>query len=224
MAAAASVSVVAADLSPSDSTGSSLVAVLVQVPVPAGLDRASLVSAMAKTVPLYKSVPGLLRKYFIISDDGKFGGVYLWESRAKAEAWYDDSSAWKAGVSRRSGERAQIEYFTVQFMAAGQGQCSGSEADRVVTVVKIAASPGTDCSQIMAELAAASAPQDVPGLVQRYFTCSDKGEFGGIYLWDCRKSAEAYHSGDWSDRMVRIYGSPAEVAYFCAPIVLNNRP
>lgn len=216
--------VMAADPSSPGSTISRLVAVIVQTPIPTGIDHAKMISAMAQTIPLYRSVPGLLRKYYIISDDGEFGGVYLWESRSKAEAWYGDSVVWHADVSKRSGEQAQIEYFQVQFDVTGQGQSSSSATDRVVSVVKFPAVPGTDCFQFTADVVAASAPQVVPGLIRRYFNIADDGRLGGIYLWDSWNSAKAYHSDDWSARIVRIYGSPAEVTYCDAPIVLENSP
>jgi heme-degrading monooxygenase HmoA len=43
------------------------------------------------SAPAYQSIPGLLRKHFLRAEDGATGGgVYLWESRAAAEAWYTD--------------------------------------------------------------------------------------------------------------------------------------
>jgi hypothetical protein len=224
MGAAAPLSVVAADPAPSDSTGSSLVAVVVQVPVPAGLDRPKLLAAIAQAVPFYRTVPGLVRKYFVVSDDGKFGGIYLWESRAKAESWYADSVIWHSGVSRRSGARAQIDFFRVRSMGAGPGPSGGPAADCVATVVRISAAPGADGAQGGDGIAFSSVPQGVPGLIWTYLTTSDDGRIGAIYLWDSRKSAEAYHNAYWSARMERIYGSPAELTYFSAPVVLDNRP
>jgi len=44
------------------------------------------------TAPRYRDVPGLLRKYYYLSNDGNtLGGVYLWNSRAEAEAMFDDN-------------------------------------------------------------------------------------------------------------------------------------
>jgi heme-degrading monooxygenase HmoA len=87
------------------------VAVLVAVPVPAGLPRAQLEQAFAASVGDYKGKPGLIRKYYTIGDDGRAGGIYLWESRAAAEAWYNE--AWKAQVLKRWGSPASVSYFDV---------------------------------------------------------------------------------------------------------------
>ena len=49
----------------------------------------ALKEIFAASVPKYQQVPGLLRKYYLLSDDGDTaGGVYLWKSRADAEALY----------------------------------------------------------------------------------------------------------------------------------------
>lgn len=38
------------------------------------------------SAPKYQNLPGLIRKYYVRSEDGRFaGGVYLWETRAAAE-------------------------------------------------------------------------------------------------------------------------------------------
>ena len=49
-------------------------------------------------VPLFQKVPGLLQKYFYVSEDGRrAGGVYVWASRADADRLY--GSDWRG--SRR---------------------------------------------------------------------------------------------------------------------------
>jgi hypothetical protein len=58
-----------------------------------------------------------VRKYFTIGDDGRAGGIYLWSSRAAAEAWYTD--AWKAGVQKRWGAPASVSYFDVPVAVDG---------------------------------------------------------------------------------------------------------
>ncbi len=40
-----------------------------------------------QTAPMFRTAPGLLRKDYVRGPEG-FGGVYLWESRAAAEAWF----------------------------------------------------------------------------------------------------------------------------------------
>ena len=57
-----------------------------------------------------KTFPGLLRKHYLLGDEGHVGGgVYIWESRAAADALYDD--AWCARIEQRYGHPPTIEYF-----------------------------------------------------------------------------------------------------------------
>lgn len=85
------------------------VATLVEIPIPAGLPRARLEAEFATAVPAYRKVPGLLRKHFIVSDAGTFGGVYLWADEASARAWFN--AAWHQRVSQTYGRDARIEWF-----------------------------------------------------------------------------------------------------------------
>ena len=93
------------------------VAVLVAVPVPAAMPRPRLEAAFVGAVPEYAKLPGLVRKYLTIGDDGTAGGIFLWSSRAAAEAWYND--AWQAGVLKRWGAPAKITYFDVPALTDG---------------------------------------------------------------------------------------------------------
>jgi heme-degrading monooxygenase HmoA len=87
----------------------SAVATLVTIPTPAGLGRDRLVAEFRAALPAYQKVAGLKRKYFIITDDGRFGGIYLWESQAAAQAWF--STAWHARVKKTYGADGAIEWF-----------------------------------------------------------------------------------------------------------------
>ena len=83
------------------SAESSAVSTIVTIPIPAGVDRDRLVAEFRAAVPQYRKVAGLLRKYFIVTDDGKFGGVYLWSDQAAAERWF--SAAWHERVVKTYG-------------------------------------------------------------------------------------------------------------------------
>jgi heme-degrading monooxygenase HmoA len=89
--------------------GADAVATYVSLPVPPGIDRARLLAEFNAAVPTYQKVPGLLRKYFTVGDDGRFGGIYLWVTAASAEAWF--SPAWHERVRKTYGTDAVIEWF-----------------------------------------------------------------------------------------------------------------
>lgn len=98
---------VMAETSPA-STTNERVATLVIVKTPAGVTRAMLEAGFAKAAPDYRRVPGLLRKYFTVNDQG-FGGMYLWASRKAAEAWF--TPAWRAKAKATYGTEPELVYF-----------------------------------------------------------------------------------------------------------------
>jgi hypothetical protein len=60
-------------------------------------------------VPLFQKVPGLLQKYFYVSDDGRrAGGIYLWASRADADRLY--GGEWRQMVEAKFGGPPTIEF------------------------------------------------------------------------------------------------------------------
>jgi len=61
------------------------------------------------TAPKYRGMPGLLRKNYFVSEDGRrAGGIYVWQSRADAERLY--TADWKAFVQGKYGVPPVIEY------------------------------------------------------------------------------------------------------------------
>jgi hypothetical protein len=70
--------------------------------VPEGTSKDSLRQTIKATAHTYQGIPGLIRKYYGISDDGKtLVGIYLWESRGAAERLY--TAEWVAMVTKRWG-------------------------------------------------------------------------------------------------------------------------
>jgi hypothetical protein len=62
------------------------------------------------TAPKYRTVEGLLRKNYILSEDGNIaGGVYFWKSRDHARQLYDPQ--WRAFVAEKYGSEPSVQYF-----------------------------------------------------------------------------------------------------------------
>ena len=79
-----------------------------QLPAPVSLQEATRM--FESTAPKYQNLPGLIRKYYLRSEDGRTaGGVYLWESRAAAEKVY--SGEWRERVATLYGNAPQVVYF-----------------------------------------------------------------------------------------------------------------
>jgi hypothetical protein len=52
---------------------------------------------------------GLLKKYYLSNEAGGSGGVYLWESKEAAEAWY--TPEWADRLENTYGARPTVTYF-----------------------------------------------------------------------------------------------------------------
>lgn len=79
-----------------------------QLPNPVSRDKAQ--ELFLGTAPKYREAPGLIRKYYLLSDDGAAaGGAYLWESRGDAERMY--TQQWREHIARTYGADPQVQYF-----------------------------------------------------------------------------------------------------------------
>jgi Putative mono-oxygenase ydhR len=87
-----------------------VIVAIVRFPIDPSLSADEMRSRFEASAPSYQDLPGLRRKHYLLSEDGATaGGVYLWDSRGKAEAAYDE--AWHARMTQRYGTRPTIEYF-----------------------------------------------------------------------------------------------------------------
>ena len=67
-----------------------MITAIVQIKLPAPITLAEAGDIFSKTAARYQEVPGLIRKYYLLAEDGgTAGGVYLWKDREAAEAMYD---------------------------------------------------------------------------------------------------------------------------------------
>ena len=86
-----------------------MITAIVQYKLPPSIDLKACAEHFRNIAPGFRAVPGLIRKQFIYAEDGWAGGVYLWESRADAEAFY--TGPWLQGIRERYGMDPQIKYF-----------------------------------------------------------------------------------------------------------------
>ena len=86
-----------------------MITAIVLYKLPSHIDLAACAAHFRAIAPGFRTVPGLIRKQFIYAEDGWAGGVYLWKTRAAAEAFY--SGPWLAGIRERYGMDPEIRYF-----------------------------------------------------------------------------------------------------------------
>ncbi len=87
-----------------------MVTALIQFKLPQPISREKGQEIFLSTAPKYREVPGLLRKYYLLSMDGQTaGGVYLWKSREQAEQLYTEE--WRKFILEKYGSEPSVTYF-----------------------------------------------------------------------------------------------------------------
>lgn len=87
-----------------------MITALVQFQLPQTITRNEARAIFLTTAPKYRDTPGLIRKYYILSQDGRTaGGIYLWKSRQDAELLY--SQEWQKFILEKYGASPSVTYF-----------------------------------------------------------------------------------------------------------------
>ena len=87
-----------------------MITALVQFKLPKPMTTDKAQAVFAETAPKYRKVNGLIRKYYLLSEDGETaGGVYLWQSRDAAKQLYTDD--WQAFIMQKYGTTPSVTYF-----------------------------------------------------------------------------------------------------------------
>jgi hypothetical protein len=90
--------------------GINMITALVQIKLPHPVTREKAQETFLGTAARYRETPGLLRKYYLLSQDGgTAGGVYLWKSRKDAEGLY--TKEWEKFIRERYGAPPSVTYF-----------------------------------------------------------------------------------------------------------------
>ena len=83
---------------------------IVRFSAPEGVSLDIIAEAFRSTTTRYQGLPGLIRKYYLFdADAGTGGGVYLWESRQQAEAFYN--AEWRNRLAEKYGSPPEISFF-----------------------------------------------------------------------------------------------------------------
>lgn len=87
-----------------------MITTIVQFNVSEPIELEEAKNIFSGTAPKYVKVQGLIRKYYLLSNDGKTaGGVYLWKSQQDAEKFYTQD--WKEFILEKYGSDPIITYF-----------------------------------------------------------------------------------------------------------------
>jgi len=87
-----------------------MITVIAQFKLPQPITRERARQTFLSTAPKYKDLPGLIRKYYILSQDGgTAGGIYLWNSKEDADRLYTQD--WKSFVREKYGAAVSLTCF-----------------------------------------------------------------------------------------------------------------
>ncbi len=87
-----------------------MITAIVQIKLSNAITLEKATGLFSGTAQKYRDTPGLIRKYYLLSEDGgAFGGAYLWESREAAEQLY--TADWHRYIKDTYGSEPSITYF-----------------------------------------------------------------------------------------------------------------
>ena len=87
-----------------------MITALVQFKLPQPVTRERAQELFAGSAPRYREIPGLIRKYYLLSEDGRTaGGVYLWKSKKDAEGLY--TQQWENSIREKYAASPSVTYF-----------------------------------------------------------------------------------------------------------------
>ena len=98
-----------------------MIIAIVTFQLPKATTAAEMSTAFQAAVPMFQAVPGLLTKYFYVSEDGRrAGGIYVWASRADADQLYNGE--WRPFVEKKFGSSPTIEFLDSPVMVDNRGR------------------------------------------------------------------------------------------------------
>jgi hypothetical protein len=78
-------------------------------------DWDAILAEARATIPRWRANPQLVRKHYLLGEDGtECAGLYVWRTRAAAEAAHD--AAWRRAMEQRTGAAPVIRYFDLQML------------------------------------------------------------------------------------------------------------
>jgi heme-degrading monooxygenase HmoA len=87
-----------------------MITAVVTFKVPKEMTRDKALELFKSRAPIFQNMPGLISKQFLFDADRNVaGGVYLWESRAVADACYQ--GPWKDGIRKLALSEPEIAWF-----------------------------------------------------------------------------------------------------------------
>jgi hypothetical protein len=198
--------------------------VVVRVGAPWYAPRFVIRGKFRDALPEYEAIAPLEAKYFTISDDGQFGGVYLWATRTDAERHFD--AAWHAGVRRRRGVDGDVVIMDAPYVVNGaavpRGEPIGARSEQFPAWASLVRWELGDAKRVTAAAAAlARAAWAGPALI-RGFVVTGPTSVGVAALWATRDGAEGAAAERARATVAAELGATSSTALlFEAPLLID---
>ncbi|MEM9317279.1 MAG: hypothetical protein AAGA95_21950 [Pseudomonadota bacterium] len=196
-------------------------AVLVEVTRSGDMTDAELRDAFLAAEAGLNEAPGLERAY-LVHTPNSVGRVYLWRTRADAEAYFDER--WQARVEDIHGGPPKATWFLVPAQTSGASPGSAG-GDGVVVIVRVR-TPWYAPQRLVASRMRDSIPQysAIAGLDYKIYSITEDRMLGGIYLWENQAAVDDFYDAAWHDGIRERYGEDARLDRFTSTAVLITDP
>ena len=110
-----------------------MITAIVNFKLPADIDAKKAAELFKGSAPKYRGMKGLVRKYYLFDDKSRIGGgVYLWKTRADAEAVY--TPQWQDYIADRYGAaRASPSFVAYLLITEAVGSSGNSRLSLIDT-------------------------------------------------------------------------------------------
>lgn len=198
--------------------------VIVRVAMPWYAPRFVVRGKFRNVLSEYEQKPALEAKYFSISDDRRFGGLYLWRTRADAERHFD--AKWFDYVRRVRGVEANVVTMAAPYVIDGRARLGGELAGARSLAFPASASfvtwkVGHAADTAEAARRLATSDYSEPALV-RVFVVTGEEWVGLVSLFATREAAERSVSAERRAALGAALGATSsEYTLFETPLLVD---
>lgn len=199
--------------------------VIVKVAMPWYAPRSFVRGKFRDALPEYEALAPLEAKYFTITDDRRFGGIYLWKERPAAEKHFD--AAWHARVREKRGVDGDVLIVSAPYVIDGPalpvGERRGTralEAPAWASFVRLVLPATADLAGAARALLGTSFGDET--LIRAFVV--QGGDFVGLVaLWATRAAAEAAAGTERRAALAALAGASAtDATLFEAPLLIDT--
>lgn len=197
---------------------------IVRIHAPWYAPRFAIAGRFRDAVPEYERIPNLEGKYFTLTEERLFGGIYVWRSRADATGYHGD--AWREGIRKRRGALPDLVIldspFTVEGSTSLEGDPVGERGVRSSATAALVLWQVRD-PKAATLLAANLARLSSGHLVRAYVVTAGPDRAGFVGLWPASCDASTATNPAHLDVLTKGFDAAfPEVTFFDTPVMIDD--